>query len=68
MKNRIPRKLKKRYSKMNFVWNKKLGCFMFNIVDSGVCFRGTMFESKFIGGTETYAEIKQEHLDVYGKQ
>lgn len=54
MKKRIPRKLKKKYNKMNFVWNKKLGCFMFNIVDDGSSFRGTMFESKYVGGTQAY--------------
>lgn len=66
MKNRIPRKLKKRYSKKGLLWDKRLGVLVYTMIDNGQTFRGTMFESKYVGGTEAYATITQDIINIYG--
>jgi len=66
---RLPRKLKKGYSKKGLTWNKRLGVLICTIIDNGQTFRGTMFESKYVGGMDSYptATITQEIIDIYGK-
>jgi len=63
MKNRIPRKLKKKYKSNGMVYCRKYGILL--IVDSGKPTRSVSFNSKYMSGTEAY--MNPDFLNVYGR-